>query len=152
MLRKFAVVLAGATALALSACGGTAPTLTFPQAVSLACTDGNAVFSIMKTDGMLTGGALNTFDTQVTPDFNKVCAAGATVTAANLLNLTNAMAPAVKAIVNSSNASQQFKNDANTAVDVFVLAVNVAVPLVPAATATAASGAVAASAPVAASQ
>lgn len=152
MLRKlYAAAAVGFVALSLSACNGTAPTLTFPQAVSLVCTDGNAAFDIMKADGMLTGGALNTFDAQVTPDFNKVCAAGATVTSANLLNLTNAMAPAVKAIVNSSSASQQFKNDANTAVDVFVLAVNVAVPLVPAATATVAS-APTASAPVAASQ
>jgi hypothetical protein len=105
----------------------------------------------MKADGMLTGGAANTFNVQVQPDFDKVCAAGATVTVANLLNLTNAMAPAVKAIVNGSGASQQIKSDADTAVDVFVLAVNAAVPLVPAISSTAPTSSAAASAPVAAS-
>ncbi|WP_296661917.1 hypothetical protein [Paraburkholderia sp.] len=147
------LLAAGFVALSLTACGGSAtvPKLTFPQAVSLVCIDGNAAFDIMKTDGMFTGGALNTFDTQVSPDFNKVCAASTTVTTANLLNLTSAMAPAIKAIVNSSSASQQFKSDANTAVDVFLLAFNVAVPLVPDATANAASPASAASARVAAS-
>lgn len=140
MLRKFSMLLAAGIAMfVLSACNGTVPTLTFQQQVALVCSDGNAAISIMTDDGLFTGGALNTLNETVTPAFNKVCAAGATVTAANLQSLTTGTLPLLKTLVSASSLQQQAKNDANVAIDLVTLAVNTAMALQPTAVPTAAS-------------
>lgn len=154
MKRNLMLLAAGLVAsVAFVACGSV-PTLTFQQQVALVCADGDAAITIMKDDGVFTGGALDTLNKTVQPDLDKVCAAGATVTTVNLKNLTNATLPLLKALVSASNVTQQLKNEANAAIDLTLLAVNTAVALEPAAVPTAASGASgasAASAPVAAS-
>lgn len=150
MKRNLMLVAAGLVASVLWACTGM-PTLTFQQQVALACSDGDAAINIMKDDGVFSGGALDTLNKTVQPDLDKVCAAGATVTTVNLKNLANATLPLLKTLVSASNVSQQYKSEANAAIDLTMLAVNTAVALQTVAVPTAASGASAASAPAAAS-
>jgi hypothetical protein len=139
MKRHFSLLAVGFIALVLSACNGSMPTLTFQQQVALACSDGTAAINIMTDDGLFTGGALNTLNVTVTPAFNKVCAAGATVTTPNLNSLTADTLPLLKTLVSASNLQPQAKNDANVAIDLVAFAINTAVALAPAAVPTAAS-------------
>jgi hypothetical protein len=133
------LLAAGFAVAALSACNGTVPTLTFQQQVALVCSDGNAAVSIMTDDGLFTGGALNTLNETITPAFNKVCAAGATVTAANLKSLTTDTLPLLKTLVSASSLQQQAKSDANVAIDLAALAISTAIAMQPVAVPTAAS-------------
>lgn len=135
-----------ASAALLAGCNGTAPTLTFQQSVALVCADGKTAINIMVDDGVFTGGALDTLNKTVSPDFDKVCAVGATVTTPNLQNLTTATLPLLKTLVDGSSLQPQQKNDAKAAIDLTELAINTAIALKPAPVAT-----VPASAPAAAS-
>ena len=146
MLRKFAFVLAGVVALALSACVG-APQLTFAQQVSIACGAANGEIAILKGDGVFTGGAADTLTNKVQPAVDKVCVAGASVTKPDLQSVVNTTLPLVKSLVDASTLPQDKKNAADAAIDSGVLAFNIAISMVPAPVAT-----VQASAPVAASQ
>ena len=145
-MKNLMLLAAGLAALALSACNGTAPTLTFQQSVSIACGAAQGEIVILQSDGIFTGGAANTLKNDVQPAVEKVCAAGATVTNANLQNVANATLPLIKSLVDSSSLTQDKKNAADAAIDSGVLAFNVAISLAPAGAAT-----VPASAPAAAS-
>lgn len=156
-MRFYAALAAGvvASVALLAGCSGSAPTvpaLTFPQQVAIACGAANGEIAILKGDGVFTGSAADTLTKTVQPAVDKVCAAGATITDANLQNVVNVTLPLVKTFIDASSLAQDKKNAADAAIDSSVLAFNVAISLAPAATATAASGASAASAPVAASQ
>jgi hypothetical protein len=139
-MNRIPMLLAAAVAMsALSACNGTVPTLTSQQQIALVCSDSTAAINIMTDDGLFTGGALTTLNSTVTPAFNKVCAAGATVTTVNLQSLTTDTLPLLKTLVSASSLQPQAKSDANVAIDLTALAINTAVALQPAAVPTAAS-------------
>lgn len=133
-MEKIFIVLA---ALVLCACNGSLPTLTFRQQVSLACSNANAAISIASDDGLFTGAAAQRLTDDIQPGIDKVCAAGAIVTAANLQDIVDNSAPALKAIVAGSTLSAQAKADANTAIDLLNLAVKDAIVLAPVSTAAA---------------
>ncbi|WP_434663407.1 hypothetical protein P5W99_24295 [Paraburkholderia sp. A3BS-1L] len=138
MLRKLMLLAAGFAVLALSACNGSAPTLpplTFAQQVGLACNYADTAVTIMTDDGLFTGGALNTLNTDVKPAIGKVCAAGATVTTPNLQALSKTALPLLKSVVDASSLAPQAKNDAKTAIDLTAAAINTAILLQPAASA-----------------
>lgn len=136
MFRKFAFVLAGVVALALSACAG-APQLTFAQQVSIACGAANGEIAILKSDGVFTGGAADTLSKTIQPAVDKVCAAGTTAAATDLKSVVNITLPLVKSFVDTSALSQDRKNAADAAIDTGVLAFNIAISLAPAVTAAA---------------
>lgn len=133
MLRKLMPLCAAGLLLpALSACNGSAPTLTFPQAVAVACGAAQGELIILGSDNVFTGGAANTLDKTVKPAVAKVCATGATVTRPDLLTLVNTTLPLVKTFVDSSSLAQDKKNAADAGIDSAVLAFNVAISLAPA--------------------
>lgn len=150
MKKLLAVLAAGFAALAIAACG-TPSTLTFQQQVSIVCTATSTELTTLQASGVFTGGAQATLTNQIQPDTAAVCAAGATVTKANLQNLVNATFPVIVTVVNNSNLSQADKTAAVAAVGAIATGVGLAIALMPAAvpTSTGASGASAASAPVA---
>jgi len=150
MKKLLAVLAAGVAALAIAACG-TPSTLTFAQQVDIVCTATTTELATLQASGVFTGGAQATLTNQIQPDMAAVCAAGATVTKANLQNLVNATFPVIVTAVGNSNLSQADKTAAVTAVGAIATGVGLAIALMPAAvpTSTAASGASAASAPVA---
>ena len=78
---------------------------------------------------MFTGGAQATLTKQVQPDIANVCAAGVTVTKANLQNLVNATLPVIVAAVNVSNLTDQQKLEATLAVGALATAINTALSL-----------------------
>ena len=137
MKRSLMLLAAGFVALALSACGGTAPTLTFPQQVQIACGAAKGEIVIFQSDGVFTGGAANTLKNTVQPAVDKVCAAGATVTKPNLQALVNTTLPLVKATVDASSMAQKDKNIADASIDSAVLAFNIAISMAPVQTTTA---------------
>lgn len=149
MKRILMLLAAGFVALALSACGGTAPTLTFSQQVSIACGAANGEIAILKGDGVFTGGAAVTLDKTVQPAVDKVCKAGASVAKPDLQTLVNTTLPLVKTFVDASSLSPDKIKAADAAIDTGVLAFNLAISLAPMVTATAASSPVAASTPLA---
>lgn len=150
MKKLLAVLAAGFAALAIAACG-TPSTLTFQQQVSIVCTATSTELTTLQASGVFTGGAQATLTNQIQPDTAAVCAAGATVTKANLQNLVNATFPVIVTVVNNSNLSQADKTAAMAAVGAIATGVGLAIALMPAAvpTSTGASGASAASTPVA---
>ena len=139
---------AGLLLPALSGCPST-PTLTFAQQVSIACGAANGELVILKSDNVFSGGAAKTLTDTVQPAVDKVCAAGATVTTPDLKTIVNTTLPLVKTFVDASSLPQDKKNAADAAIDSGVLAFNIAISMVPAATPTAASAPVAASTPLA---
>jgi len=145
MKKLFTAAAVCLVASALSACGGTAPTLTFPQQVAIACGAANGEIAILKADNVFTGGAAKTLTDTVQPAVDKVCSAGASVTKHDLQTVVNATLPLVKSVVDTSSLPQDKKNAADAAIDTGILAFNIAISLAPVAVATAA-------APVAASQ
>lgn len=148
-MKLHAAIAAGVVAsVALSACNGSAPTMTFPQAVAVACGGAKGEIAILKGDGVFTGAAADTLDKTVQPAVDKVCAVGATVTNANLQTLVNTTLPLVKSFVDASTLPQDKKNMADAAIDSGVLAFNIAISMAPAATATGASAPAAASTPL----
>lgn len=145
MKRILAVVLAGAAALALSACNGSAPQLTFPQQVAIACGAANGEIAILKADGVFTGGAADTLTNDVEPAIAKACASGASVAKPDLQAIVNTTLPLVKSMVDTSALADDKKKVADAVIDSGVLAFNIAISLVPATVSTAASAPVAAS-------
>jgi len=143
------LLAAGAVALALTACGGTAPTLTFQQQVSIACGAANGEIAILQADGVFTGGAADTLTKTVKPAVAKVCAIGASATKPDLQMIVNATLPLVKSLVDSSSLSSDKIRAADAAIDTGVLAFNVAISLAPTLAATGASAPAAASTPLA---
>lgn len=152
-LMSFAAGLVASVLLVsvLTACNGSAPTLTFQQQVAIACGAAKGEIVILKTDGVFTGGAADTLDKLIQPKVEQVCAVGATVQKPDLQSIVNATLPLVREIVDSSSLSPDKIKAADAAIDTGILAFNVAISLAPALSATPASGASAASAPAAAS-
>jgi hypothetical protein len=147
MKALYTALAVGLGALALSACSGSAPTLTFGQQVAIACGAANGEIAILKADNVFTGGAADTLKNKVQPAVDKACNAGATVAKPDLQSIVNATLPLVKSAVDSSSLSPDKIKAADAAIDTGVLAFNIAISLAPAAVATP----VPASAPVAAS-
>lgn len=146
MKRTLMLLAAGLVALTLTACGGSAPTLTFVQQVSIACGAANGEIAILKGDGVFTGGAEKTLTDTVQPAVDKACSAGATVAKPDLQSIVNATLPLIKSLVDASSLSPDKIKAADAAIDTGVLAFNIAISLAPTGVAT-----VPASAPVAAS-
>lgn len=111
----------------LAGCNGSAPTLTFPQQVAIACGAANGEIAILKADGVFTGGAAATLNDTVEPAIAKVCAVGSTVSKPDLQTIVNDTLPAIKALVDAS--SLQNKGAADAAIDTAILAFNVAISM-----------------------
>jgi hypothetical protein len=133
----YTALAVGLVASALSACNGTAPTLTFAQQVSIACGAANGEIAILRGDGVFTGGAEKTLTDTVQPAVDKVCSAGASVAKPDLQSIVNATLPLVKSMVDSSSLSADKINAADAAIDTGVMAFNIAISLAPAVAATA---------------
>ena len=146
-MKRFIMLLAAGIAASVLAACASAPQLTFQQQVSIACGAAQGEIAILKADNVFTGGAANTLANDVEPAIAKVCAAGATVTDANLQSVVNATLPLIKSLVDASSLPQDKKNAADAAIDTGVLAFNIAIQMAP--TSTTASSAPAASAPAA---
>lgn len=150
MKSKFMLLAAGFALLALSACNGTLPPLTFQQQAQITCGLAKGEMTILQSDGVFTGGAADTVSKKVQPAIDGVCAAAANVT--DVQTLVNAALPALKVIVAGSSLSPQAQKEANAAIDTAILAANTAIALQSAPVATVPASAVpAASAPAAAS-
>jgi hypothetical protein len=152
-MKKLMLLAAGIVALValLAGCSGSAPSLTFADQIKIACGAANGEIAILKADNVFTGGAANTLKNDVQPAVDKICAAGSTVTNANLQTIVNATLPLVKSLVDSSPLSPDKIRAADAAIDTGVLAFNVAISLAPTLAATASPGTSAATAPAAAS-
>lgn len=152
MKRTLMLLAAGFVVLALSACNGSAPTLTFQQQVSIACGGAKGEIAILKGDGVFTGGAADTLTKTIEPAIDKTCSVGATITKPDLQTIVNATLPLIKSLVDVSSLAPDNIKAADVAIDTGVLAFNVAISLAPtvASTGSPASGGVAASAPSAA--
>lgn len=110
----------------LAGCGS-APTLTFPQQVAIACGAANGEIAILKADGVFTGGAAATLNDTVQPAIAKACAVGSTVTAPDLQTIVDTALPAIKAIIDASSLPN--KGAANAAIDSAILTFNVAISM-----------------------
>lgn len=122
-------------AVFIAGCGGSAPTLTFPQQVQIVCGLIQGEATILQSDGIVLGTPAD--QKTVTDDVGKVCTAGATVTVPNLQNLVNVTLPLIKGFVNANPAvAQTTKNEISAAIDTIILAVNTAVALAPTPVAT----------------
>lgn len=136
-MKKLMLLAAGLVALSLTACNGSAPTLTFSQQVSIACGATNGEIVILKGDGVFSGGAEKTLTDTVQPAVDKVCSAGASVAKPDFQSVVNATLPLVKSLVDSSSLSADKIKAADAAIDTGTLAFNIAISLAPTVTATA---------------
>ncbi|HGO6070265.1 TPA: hypothetical protein ACK3Q6_002774 [Burkholderia cepacia] len=84
-----------------------APALIFPQQVAIVCGSANGEITILKADGVFTGGAAVTLSDTVQPAIAKVRAVGATVTAPDLQTIVNTTLLAIKALVDASSLQKQ---------------------------------------------
>lgn len=127
-MKKLMLLAVGivASAFLLAGCG-TAPSLTFPQQVAIACGAANGEIAILKADGVFTGGAAVTLNDTVQPAITKVCEVGATVTSLDLQTIVDSTLPAVKALINTSSLPNKAAADA--AIDTAILAFNVAISM-----------------------
>ncbi|HGF4015931.1 hypothetical protein [Burkholderia cenocepacia] len=127
-MKKLMLLAAGivASAFLLAGCG-TAPSLTFPQQVAIACGAANGEIAILKADGVFTGGAAATLSDTVQPAITKVCAVGATVTTLDLQTIVDSTLPAIKALIDASSLPN--KAAAAAAIDTAILAFNVAISM-----------------------
>ncbi|HHT8992751.1 TPA: hypothetical protein ACT5B2_003795 [Burkholderia cenocepacia] len=128
-MKKTLMLLAAGIVASVSILAGcsSAPALTFPQQVAIACGAANGEIAILKADGVFTGGAATTLNDTVQPAIAKVCAVGATVTTPDLQTIVNATLPAIKALVDASSLPNKAAADA--AIDTAILAFNVAISM-----------------------
>ncbi|NDV73026.1 hypothetical protein [Burkholderia cenocepacia] len=127
-MKKLMLLAAGIVASAFLVAGcGSAPSLTFPQQVAIACGAANGEIAILKADGVFTGGAATTLDKTIKPAIAKVCAVGATVTSPDLQTLVDSTLPAIKALIDASTLPNKAAADA--AIDTAILAFNVAISM-----------------------
>ncbi|WJN74347.1 hypothetical protein [Burkholderia anthina] len=127
-MKKLVLLAAGVVAsVSILAGCGSAPTLTFPQQVAIACGAANGEIAILKADGVFTGGAAATLNDTVQPAIAKVCAVGATVTSLDLQTIVDSTLPAVKAMIDASSLPNKAAADA--AIDTAILAFNVAISM-----------------------
>lgn len=145
-MRFMPFIAAGVALSALFGCASApAPKFTPAQIAAIVCPNVQGEISTLQQAGVFTGGAAQTLSNQVEPDVAAVCAATATVTVANLENLSKATFPVVVAAVKASSLSDQDKTYAILAVGGIQTSLNTYLAL------QAASAPAAASAPVAAS-
>ncbi|KOR22827.1 hypothetical protein [Burkholderia cenocepacia] len=111
-----------------------APQLTFQQQVAIACGAANGEITILKADGVFTGGAAATLDKTVKPAIAKACAAGAAATAPDLQTIVDTALPKIKELIDASSLPNKAAADA--AIDTAILAFNVAISMHQAAAAT----------------
>ncbi|WP_175681135.1 hypothetical protein [Burkholderia cenocepacia] len=104
-----------------------APQLTFPQQVAIACGAANGEIAILKADDVFTGGAATTLDKTIKPAIAKACAVGATVTKPDMQTIVNDTLPTIKALVDASSLPNKAAADA--AIDTAILAFNVAISM-----------------------
>lgn len=127
-MKKLMLLAAGVVAsVSILAGCGTAPSLTFPQQVAIACGAANGEIAILKADGVFTGGAAATLNDTVQPAIAKVCAVGATVTSLDLQTIVDSTLPAVKTLIDASSLPN--KAAAAAAIDTAILAFNVAISM-----------------------
>ncbi|MBR8279809.1 hypothetical protein [Burkholderia vietnamiensis] len=127
-MKKLMLLAAGVAAPAFLLAGcGTAPSLTFPQQVAIACGAANGEIAILKADGVFTGGAAATLNDTVQPAITKACAVGATVTSLDLQTIVDSTLPAVKTLIDASSLPNKAAADA--AIDTAILAFNVAISM-----------------------
>ncbi|MDN7540273.1 hypothetical protein [Burkholderia cenocepacia] len=113
--------------IAILAGCNSAPQLTFPQQVAIACGAANGEITILKADDVFTGGAATTLDKTIKPAIAKACAVGATVTTPDLQKIVNDTLPAIKALVDASSLPNKAAADA--AIDTAILEFNVAISM-----------------------
>ncbi|MBU9228190.1 hypothetical protein KTD22_16300 [Burkholderia multivorans] len=127
-MKKLMLLAAGIAASAFLVAGcSSAPALTFPQQVAIACGAANGEIAILKADGVFTGGAAATLNDTIQPAIAKVCAVGATVTSLDLQTIVDSTLPAVKALIAASSLPNKAAADA--AIDTAILAFNVAISM-----------------------
>ncbi|MBR7929375.1 hypothetical protein [Burkholderia ambifaria] len=128
-MKRFSMLLAAGIIASVSILAGcsSAPALTFPQQLAIACGAANGEIAILKADGVFAGGAATTLNDTVQPAIAKVCAVGATVTAPDLQTIVNSTLPAIKALVDASSLPN--KTGADAAIDTAILAFNVAISM-----------------------
>ncbi|NTZ82184.1 hypothetical protein FCJ61_03905 [Burkholderia metallica] len=128
-MKRFSMLLAAGVVASVSILAGcnSAPQLTFPQQVAIACGAANGEIAILKADGVFTGGAATTLDKTIKPAIAKACAVGATVTKPDMLTIVNDTLPAIKALVDASSLPNKAVADA--AIDTAILAFNVAISM-----------------------
>lgn len=148
MKKLMLLAAAGVAMLAGCATNAPAPKLTPAQIASIVCPNVQGELDTLRAAGVFTGGAAKTLQDQVSPDVDAVCAATATVTTANLQNLSKATFPVVVAAVKASSLSDQDKTYAILAVGGIQTSLNTYLAL-QAASAVPASAPVAASTPLA---
>ncbi|MCA8226221.1 hypothetical protein [Burkholderia vietnamiensis] len=128
-MKRFSMLLAAGIVASVSILAGckSAPALTLPQQVAIACGAANGEIAILKADGVFTGGAAVTLNDTVQPAIAKACAAGAIVTTPDLQTIVNDTLPAVKSLVDASSLPNKAAADA--AIDTAILAFNVAISM-----------------------
>ena len=128
-MKRFSMLLAAGIVASVSILAGcsSAPALTFPQQLAIACGAANGEIAILKADGVFTGGAATTLNDTVQPAIAKACAVGATVTTLNLQTIVNDTLPAIKSLVDASSLPNKAAADA--AIDTAILAFNVAIAM-----------------------
>ena len=162
-MRKFAVVLAGVVALALSACSGiqlkpvTLPVIPPAQLAQQICPIVAADLALLQGPSgkaLLTAAQQSTIATSIVPINSAVCASAATVDLTDLQSLNSTAFPALIAIVSAVPAipnQPAVLLALQLAQPIVQQVVNDAIAASKASAATAASGATSASAPAAAS-
>jgi len=136
MKRKSMLLAAGLlVAVALVGCKSL-PTQTPAQIAANICPGVQSEIDVLTKSGIFTGGAQATLTTQVQPDVDAVCAAGATVTTVNIQKLVQATFPVVLAVIANSSLTDQQKLQATVAVGVLVTGINTALSLQPATSST----------------
>lgn len=112
------------------------PTQTPAQIAANICPGVQSEIDVLTKSGVFTGGAQATLSTQVQPDVDAVCAAGATVTTVNIQKLVQATFPVVLTVIANSILTDQQKLQATVAVGVIVTGINTALSLQPATSGT----------------
>lgn len=136
MKRNSMLLAAGLlAAVALVGCKSL-PTQTPAQIAANICPGVQSEIDVLTKSGVFTGGAQATLSTQVQPDVDAVCAAGATVTTVNIQKLVQATFPVVLTVIANSILTDQQKLQATVAVGVIVTGINTALSLQPATSGT----------------
>lgn len=136
MKRNSMLLAAGLlAAVALVGCKSL-PTQTPAQIAANICPGVQSEIDVLTKSGVFTGGAQATLSTQVQPDVDAVCAAGATVTTVNIQKLVQATFPVVLTVIANSSLTDQQKLQATVAVGVIVTGINTALSLQPATSGT----------------
>lgn len=150
-MKRMLLAAGFAVAALFSGCATTTPTQTPAQIAAIVCPAVQSELSTLQAAGVFTGGASITLAGQITPDVSAVCAAGAQVTSTNLQNLVNVTVPVIATVVTNSPLSPQDKLIAMLALGgaqtIFNTAMGIANAQTVASSSSAASAAMAVTAP-----